>query len=156
MTAINRHAASPRTRDPEGKRNALLEAGRALFVEKGFEATTTRMIAAAAGVSEGVLFHQFGSKLALFSELMRDFAENGTQAFLPGNVELLTSEQVVLSVLAFVESDHDLFRLIYDNQAMLAAQDDQIWLNYLNHWIKLKKARGFFDQLAEKWQLAGR
>lgn len=40
--------------------------------------------------------------------------------------------------------------------AMLAAQDDQIWLNYLNHWIKLKKARGFFDGLAEKWQLAGR
>jgi len=34
--------------------------------------------------------------------------------------------------------------------------DDQLWLNYLNHWIKLKKARGFFDGLAEKWQLAGR
>ena len=40
--------------------------------------------------------------------------------------------------------------------AMLAAQDDQVWLNYLNHWIKLKKARRFFDKLAEKWKLAGR
>lgn len=40
--------------------------------------------------------------------------------------------------------------------AMLAAQDDQVWLNYLNHWIKLKRARGFFGKLAEKWKLAGR
>ena len=37
--------------------------------------------------------------------------------------------------------------------AMLMAQDDQVWINYVNHWIKLKKARGFFDQTAQKWKL---
>ena len=40
--------------------------------------------------------------------------------------------------------------------AMLTSQSDQVWINYLNHWINLKKARGFFEQLAEKWQLSGR
>ena len=38
--------------------------------------------------------------------------------------------------------------------AVLVAQDDQVWLNYLNTWISLKKERGFFDALAEKWQLS--
>ncbi|MFT5897336.1 MAG: cyclohexadienyl dehydratase [bacterium] len=38
--------------------------------------------------------------------------------------------------------------------AMLVPQDDQVWINYLNTWIKLKAERGFFDQLAVKWQLS--
>lgn len=38
--------------------------------------------------------------------------------------------------------------------AMLLAQDDQVWINYVNHWINLKKERGFFDELAAKWKLA--
>jgi cyclohexadienyl dehydratase len=37
--------------------------------------------------------------------------------------------------------------------AMLLPQDDQIWINYVNHWIRLKRARGFFDELAAKWRL---
>ncbi|MEN8197359.1 MAG: transporter substrate-binding domain-containing protein [Pseudomonadota bacterium] len=38
--------------------------------------------------------------------------------------------------------------------AMLVPQNDQVWINYVNHWIKLKKARGFFDKVARKWNLA--
>lgn len=38
--------------------------------------------------------------------------------------------------------------------AMLVPQDDQVWINYLNTWIKLKTERGFFDELAVKWQLS--
>ncbi|BCX18249.1 MAG: hypothetical protein KatS3mg117_1931 [Geminicoccaceae bacterium] len=37
--------------------------------------------------------------------------------------------------------------------AMLLPQDDQIWIDYVNHWIRLKRARGFFDELAAKWHL---
>jgi cyclohexadienyl dehydratase len=36
---------------------------------------------------------------------------------------------------------------------MLLPQDDQVWINYVNHWIRLKRARGFFDELATKWRL---
>jgi len=38
--------------------------------------------------------------------------------------------------------------------AMLMPQGDQVWINYVNHWIKLKKARGFFAKAAQKWKLA--
>ena len=29
--------------------------------------------------------------------------------------------------------------------AWLIDQDDQVWINYINHWIELKKAQGFFQ-----------
>ena len=38
--------------------------------------------------------------------------------------------------------------------AMLMPQDDQVWINYVNTWIALKKERGFFDELGKKWQLS--
>ncbi len=37
--------------------------------------------------------------------------------------------------------------------AMLLPQDDQVWINYVNNWIKIKQTRGFFDEVAEKWGL---
>ena len=37
--------------------------------------------------------------------------------------------------------------------AWLTPQDDQIWINYLNHWIAIKKSQGFFDDMMEKYQL---
>ena len=35
--------------------------------------------------------------------------------------------------------------------AFLVDQNDQIWLNYLNHWIQIKKNKGFFQQVQDKW-----
>ena len=37
--------------------------------------------------------------------------------------------------------------------AMLLPQQDQAWINYVNHWIHLKQARGFFRELGAKWKL---
>lgn len=37
--------------------------------------------------------------------------------------------------------------------AMLLPQDDQVWINYVNNWVKLKQAKGFFDATKDKWGL---
>jgi cyclohexadienyl dehydratase len=37
--------------------------------------------------------------------------------------------------------------------AWLIDQQDQVWINYINHWIELKQAQGFFDGLMDKWNL---
>ena len=37
--------------------------------------------------------------------------------------------------------------------AWLTPQDDQIWINYLNHWIDIKKAQGFFDKMMDSYNL---
>lgn len=50
-------------------RSAILRAGRDLFAEEGFAATSVNKIAEAAGVTKGALFHHFDSKEALFIEV---------------------------------------------------------------------------------------
>ena len=37
--------------------------------------------------------------------------------------------------------------------AWLTPQDDQVWINYLNHWIEIKKAQGYFDLMMNKYSL---
>jgi len=37
--------------------------------------------------------------------------------------------------------------------AMLMPQDDQVWINYVSNWIKIKKATGFFETTKAKWGL---
>ncbi len=51
-------------------RRLLLEAARELFARQGFTNTTAREIAALAGVSEPLLFRNFGSKVGLFREAL--------------------------------------------------------------------------------------
>jgi AcrR family transcriptional regulator len=59
------------TRRPRGEpRRLLLDAARDLFARQDYRSTTTREIAEAAGVTEALLFRQFGSKAALFHETM--------------------------------------------------------------------------------------
>ena len=54
----------------EQRRQELLEAALPLFSAHGFEGTTTRAIAEAAGVTEALIFHYFPTKLALFQEII--------------------------------------------------------------------------------------
>ena len=37
--------------------------------------------------------------------------------------------------------------------SMLLPQKDQVWINYVNHWVELKETQGFFDEVAQKWGL---
>lgn len=52
------------------RREHLLSTALALFVEHGYAATSTKKIADAAGVTEGLVFHYFGTKDALLLALM--------------------------------------------------------------------------------------
>lgn len=58
--------ARARPRDAEGSRRALLDAARALFGERGFEATTTREIGERAGVDPSLIARYFGNKADLY------------------------------------------------------------------------------------------
>lgn len=64
-----------RRRDASATRAALLTAARGLFIERGFDRTTVRDIAASAGVNQALLFRYFGSKEALFKEAMTGQSE---------------------------------------------------------------------------------
>ncbi|HSM92171.1 MAG TPA: TetR/AcrR family transcriptional regulator [Anaeromyxobacteraceae bacterium] len=64
--------AGLRERNKERKREALVRAGRALFLAKGFEETTTRAIAAKAGVASGTFFLYFREKRELLFHLFQE------------------------------------------------------------------------------------
>ncbi|HEX4131190.1 MAG TPA: helix-turn-helix domain-containing protein [Pirellulales bacterium] len=53
----------------EERRAAIVKAVRQVFAEKGFDGTTTRELAVAAGVSEALLFKHFPNKEALYSAM---------------------------------------------------------------------------------------
>jgi AcrR family transcriptional regulator len=62
---------SRRTRaDAEGTARALVQAGRRLFVRRGFDDTSSEDIVRAAGVTRGALYHHFGGKPGLFREVV--------------------------------------------------------------------------------------
>src|SRR6202165_5362343 len=52
------------------RRKAIVEAAGPLFARNGFTGTTTRELAAAAGVSEALLFRHFPSKQSLYREIL--------------------------------------------------------------------------------------
>src|SRR5258708_2427188 len=54
------------------RREAILNAVRDLFAEKGFEGATTRDLAHAAGVSQALLYQHFPSKESLYKAMAED------------------------------------------------------------------------------------
>ncbi|WP_141015022.1 TetR/AcrR family transcriptional regulator [Nocardioides sambongensis] len=63
-----------RRRDAQATRAALLEAARRRFVVLGYDGTTTRAVAADAGVNVSLIKRYFGSKEELFTEVMAQAA----------------------------------------------------------------------------------
>ncbi len=51
---------------PEARREQIIQAALAVFIEKGFSGTTTAELAKAAGISEVTLFRHFSSKQEIF------------------------------------------------------------------------------------------
>jgi AcrR family transcriptional regulator len=66
-----RHGTQKRTRDRAGKQEALIQAALKLFATKGYEATTTREIAALAGCAEGLIHRYFQGKAGLLTALVK-------------------------------------------------------------------------------------
>jgi len=65
--------SSRRLRPSSKERQAgLIAAAAALFAEKGFNGTTTREIAKAAGVSEGLVFKYFPTKRTLYAAILAE------------------------------------------------------------------------------------
>lgn len=78
MTAKGR---TGRSRDALRTRAAILQAARRLLADQDFAAVSIRDIAAAAGVSHGLVQHHFGTREQLVAEIIRvevtEFAEQG-------------------------------------------------------------------------------
>jgi AcrR family transcriptional regulator len=57
------------------RRQLILNAAKRCFARHGFAGTTTKSVAAAAAISEGLLFKHFPSKAALYAEILAEECE---------------------------------------------------------------------------------
>lgn len=71
-------------RDPEGRRQRVLDAAARLFGNHAYREVTTSLIASSAGVAEGTLFHHFGSKDALLAEASARYGQGFADAMFAG------------------------------------------------------------------------
>ena len=63
----------------EEKRKKIREAAAQLFSEKGFENTTTRDIAGAAGINNAALYYYFDNKEQLLYQILEEVIRNGLE-----------------------------------------------------------------------------
>jgi AcrR family transcriptional regulator len=110
-------ASRPRVRMTGAqRREQLLDIGRELFGQKGYEATSIEEIAARAEVSKPVVYEHFGGKEGLYAVVvdreMQLLLDRFTSALsLPGHPRQLL-ERAALVLLEYIEDDTEGFRVL--------------------------------------------
>jgi AcrR family transcriptional regulator len=66
---------TPRKRDKEASKQALLRAGLEVFSKYGYDAGTTKMVATEAGLSEELITRYFGGKAGLLLAILAAFVD---------------------------------------------------------------------------------
>lgn len=95
-------ASSAPTVGPRGlaRRQALLDAARRLFIEKGFEKTTLSDIIALAGGSRATLYEHFGDKAGLFRAMMEESSANILKVLCAAHADESVSPEAGLTCFA--------------------------------------------------------
>ena len=118
-------APPPRTRmTGKERREQLLDVGRSLFAEKGYEGTSVEEIAARAGVSKPVVYEHFGGKEGLYAVVVdREVSRmlgTVTEGLSGGTARELL-EQAAMALLSYVENDSDGFRILVRDSPVASA-----------------------------------
>lgn len=98
------------------RREQLLDIGRRLFAEKGFEGTSVEEIAATAQVSKPVVYEHFGGKEGLYAVVVdreiRTLLDAITASLSTANHPRVLLEQAALALLGYIETSTDGFRIL--------------------------------------------
>lgn len=115
------------------RRQQLIEIGRALFAERGYEATSIEEIAQRAQVSKPVVYEHFGGKEGLYAVVVdREMSMllDMITSSLTQNRSRVRLEQVALALLTYIEERTDGFRILVRDQP--AATDGGRYSSLLN------------------------
>ncbi len=93
------------------RRQLILSAAKRCFARHGFAGTTTKSVAAAAAISEGLLFKHFPSKAALYAEILAEECEAD-----PDLMHLLALEPSTATLVELVRGMVDHFMQITNDE----------------------------------------
>jgi AcrR family transcriptional regulator len=98
------------------RREQLLDIGRALFAERGFDGTSIEEIASRAKVSKPVVYEHFGGKEGLYAVVvdreMEQLLDRVTSALRSPAHPRTVLEHAALSLLDYIETSTDGFRIL--------------------------------------------
>ena len=94
----------------EARKEAIVEAVQDVFAEKGFDGTTKRELAKAAGVSEALLYKHFPSKESLYAAMLDGCAKGPTFAEASRILGLDASTSTLVVMVHFMISHYVLGR----------------------------------------------
>jgi AcrR family transcriptional regulator len=98
------------------RREQLLDVGRSLFAEKGFDGTSIEEIAARAKVSKPIVYEHFGGKEGLYAVVvdreMEHLLEAITSALGSATAPRILLERSCLALLDYIEVSTDGFRIL--------------------------------------------
>jgi AcrR family transcriptional regulator len=97
------------------RRQQLLDIGRRLFAERGFDGTSIEEIAAQAGVSKPVVYEHFGGKEGLYAVVVDREVERLTAVTITlseGPYSKPKFEAAAVSLLRYIDDNADGFRIL--------------------------------------------
>ena len=107
------------------RREQLLDVGRALFADKGYDATSVEEIAASAGVSKPVVYEHFGGKEGLYAVVVdrevQDLLDRITGALASEGRARELLERAALALLDYIEQRTDGFRILVRDSPVTSA-----------------------------------
>jgi AcrR family transcriptional regulator len=100
----------------EVSRAKIVETALELFAQYGYEATSVRMIAQAAGIAQGLLYNYFDSKEALLTTIVRQSMADVRESFVraeEGMDPQLQLERLIRAAFAIIQRKRAFWKLIY-------------------------------------------
>jgi AcrR family transcriptional regulator len=122
------------------RRQLILSAAKRCFARNGFAGTTTKSVAAAAAISEGLLFKHFPSKAALYAEILTEECEAD-----PDFAHLLGQEPSTATLVALIKGMVGHFVAVSDGSDQEEAQ--RLRLMTTSHLDDGEFARLLYDKI---------
>ena len=122
------------------RRQLILSAAKRCFARNGFAGTTTKSVAAAAAISEGLLFKHFPSKAALYAEILAEECEAD-----PDFANLLGQEPSTATLVELVKGMVGHFIAVSDGSDQEEAQ--RLRLMTTSHLDDGEFARLLYDKI---------
>jgi AcrR family transcriptional regulator len=107
------------------RRQQLLDVGRELFAQRGYEATSIEEVATRADVSKPVVYEHFGGKEGLYAVVvdreMQRLLDRFTSALSASGHPRALLERAALVLLDYIEEDTDGFRVLTRDSPVTSA-----------------------------------